>query len=338
MIESSLISLRKVLDSEAFNFEDIRFSLKNKLALKSKDLEISFTGFGDSRIFESVFANLGICETGNIVNRFITNVASNTRFYSIKMILDFLSETKLLRNTWSNTKHNNFVLILLMGTALPELLTSFETAPLNYRAFLARYFTVRRTNNFTIDTNDGFCKQCHRYPDNMSTLSGDVSKTHCSGSLYGCIKCNITMFGKNLKLFCKLYGKLYGLGYIITFITAKNKLAYMYAYIKDVVRSSFAMSLMYFLIHTYLTIIDRKQPPQKIHYNIGLVIGSIPLLLLETKYRLGCINQFMMSIYANTLMYYSTPKNDTFWKFVMYFMIVCSLMCRGCKRTVRSLI
>jgi hypothetical protein len=316
----------------------------------------------------------------DIVRGFVNNIMSNGRFYSVKMIIDFLGETELLHDSWSKTKHNGFILMMLIGSSLPELLTSYDTSPKNYRAFLTRYFNVRHDNKLLLDINRSFCKQCHRYSidsnseqimvdstdstnstgtnDSMDSVDStepddkidtfyaneknqilpESNLKDCSGSAYDCLRFNMIMFKKNMKLFCKLYGKLYAVGYILTFIKNKDILKILPIYIKNVFRSSFAMSLMYLVLHTYLSIIDRMQIPKKIHYHIGLVISTISLLIVEDRHRLGAICQFMASIYANMFMYYSTPKNDTFWKVVIFIAIALSLKHRGCNRTLLSLI
>ena len=289
----------------------------------------------------------GSDELSNIFKRFINNVISNSRFYSLKIILDFLSETNMLQESWTNVKHSRLFLMMIIGMSLPEMLTSHKTAPRNYRAFLARYLTVRRDNNLKIDTTKGFCEQFHTYPDSqtekINEVNGEksISKNdhkNCSGLFHDCLKLNLIMFKKNLILFLKLYGKLYGFANVLNLIGSKNKLGVLIAYIKDVIRSSVAMSSMYLIVHMYLTMIDQYQAPKKMHYHIGLMFSCIPLVLLEPKNRLGCISQFIMTIYANMVVYYSTPKNDTLWKYIMYCMVILSLNYRGCKRTVLSLI
>lgn len=304
-----------------------------------------------------------------LFNSFIDNVRLNNRFYSIKMIIDLLSETELLRAKWTDVKHNNIILMLLIGSVLPEMLTSHETSPKNYRSFLAKYYSIRRDNKQLVDTKYSFCSQSHRYAntnlidsDNSTdantsdeSISTDTDLVEnscrdtrdnipqnklkeCNGSIVDCFKFNILLFRKNILTFCKLYSKLYLLGYILPLAKTQDIYGILSKYITDVLRSSLAMSLVYLIMHTYLTLIDRLCNPKKIHYNLGLVISTIPLILLEKKNRLGNICQFMMAIYANMFMYYSTPKIDNLWEIILYVTTFISIEKRGFNRTLLSLV
>ncbi|VBB17623.1 hypothetical protein YASMINEVIRUS_86 [Yasminevirus sp. GU-2018] len=321
------------------------------------------------------------------------NVSSNEKFYAVKIILDIIGESSRFREAWSKTKHDKVILALLIGATVPEMLTSYDTSPKSYRAFLARYFSMSRDHQIIVRAGESFCRQCHscddlkkleegvgdtqfkklttKNTDNPESFDDTVSETssnssgnssgsnspaqsvikiststnhfmkhstQCSGSLQDCLRNNYKLFLANIKMFSKLYGKLYALSMIINIVRTRSVFRHIRPYLTSVFRSSLTMATMYFVAHSYLVMIERMEPPKKHHYHFGLIIGSVFLATMEERSRLGAICQFMMAIYVNMFLHYSTPKNLKIWRYLLYMVTLLSLKRRGVSRTMLSLI
>jgi hypothetical protein len=259
-----------------------------------------------------------------LIDGLINNVNNNYRFYVIKILLDLVTDIPILKDKYLEFKYSKIALMFLCASTVNEMLSDTEITPKGYRTFLSKCSNFSRNDKIMIHTDTSFCHQVHE-------------GSQCKSTLSDCLKTNFAMFLRNCRKLGSFYGKLYLIPAL--WILRHNPKKSIVSYVINVTRSTISLSLFYFVSQSYLSIVDKTSfPPKKIHFHFSIMLGSLCLLLVEAKPRLGMINQFMLTIYLNMFFLRTLPKSDNCWKRTFPFLLIISFMRRGLGKTLISVL
>ena len=275
-----------------------------------------------------------------ILKGIVNNIKKNYRYYNIKIILDLITNSSIfdINKKYHGYKYSKPILVFLCANIVQELLEKSDICPQNYRAFLSKLSNSSGTRNVLVEPNVSFCKQIHNLTD----------ESKCHGTFNDCMVSNFKIFLRNYKILLSLYSKIYAIPWIYRLIIKKDPL-YIFSsvfqkiflsYIKNVNLSCLSLCSFYFVSHGYLTFVEQslQRPPDKLHYNFSISLGSLCLIMGETKTRLGMITNFMTALYINIFFQKTIPGHENFWKNLFPFLLCFSFLKRGLKNTIVSIL